>query len=216
MLMWLNFEWKDFKNTNKCVFQWTYSEKFVLKRPNNVLFMSQDPGWSSVCFPLGPVCPIYCAPYGRRDSKYQIIPWNSINFHPSALFSFCGWVLWPRIKVWDQVKACSLSQPSQAACWRRPEWPVEAPTPRKDQLRQQPGPLERWKDNSPSHLHWTSCSVKPFVSSDRARLGRKDMSGKLQKLLMFLWLWKDLYNTFTFDGLSHVGPGQPLFVDMFK
>lgn len=33
---------------------------------------------------------------------------------------------------------------------------------------------------------WTSCSVKPFVSGDTARLGRKDMSGKLQNLLMFL------------------------------
>lgn len=80
-----------------------------------------------------------------------------------------------------------------------------------------PGPLERWKDNPPPTplppcCRWTSCSVKPFVSSDRARLGRKDMSGKLQNLLMFLRTWKDLYNTFRFDGLSHVRSGQPFLL----
>lgn len=77
------------------------------------------------------------------------------------------------------------------------------------------GPLERWKDNShspPSFCRRTSCGVKPFVSGDMARLGRKDMSGKLQNLLMFLRTWKDLYNTFRFDGFSHVRSGQPSFL----
>lgn len=62
----------------------------------------------------------------------------------------------------------------------------------------------------------TTCGVGPFVSADRARSSRKDMSGKLQNLLMFLGPWKDLYNTFTFDGLSHVLPDNSFSVDVFK
>lgn len=62
----------------------------------------------------------------------------------------------------------------------------------------------------------TTCGVGPFVSADRARSSRKDMSGKLQNLLMFPGPWKDLYNTFTFDGLSHVLPDSSFSVDVFK
>lgn len=101
-------------------------------------------------------------------------------------------------------------------------WPLHSASSlgRKERLSQRG--KGHWSDEKiippppPRLRRWTSCGVKPFVSGDTARLGRKDMSGKLQNLLMFLRRWKDLYNTFRTDGLSHVGSRQSVFVDMFK
>lgn len=150
-------------------------------------------------------------------------------------------VLWPGVKIWDQVcshrqlaapptrlpavvltENCSRQRmkkhgfpgpKARTVGFALPDWP------REKGMAQSAG-QGHWSDEKiiqhphphPPPSSWTSCSVKPFVSSDRARLGRKDMSGKLQNLLIFLWMWKDLYNTFSFDGLSHVQSRQPFLL----
>lgn len=207
---------------------------YAMSFPSHIQY-SKDPCLSSVWFTLWQVYHIYCCPYGKWDSEEQLIPWNSMNYASFffALFFFCnqqsrfGGQVGGRQQLAAQPTDCLLLCWLSAASTKHEKCGFPGPrvhglcTPwpawgERNGSVSRPGPLERWKDNSPPHCRWTSWSVKSFVSSDTARLDQKDMSGKLQNLLMFLRSWKDLYNTFRFDGLSHVHSGQPFFVDMFK